>query len=49
MLDESETIPYSVKFLGANSTQYFLVQINNPTQPITKEWISMWGIKTIGG
>ena len=49
VLDESETIPYSVEFLGANSTQYFLVQINRPIKPITKEWISMWGIKTAGG
>lgn len=47
VLDESETIPYSVKFLGANSTQYFLVQVNNPTQPITKEWISMWRIQSV--
>lgn len=47
VLDESESIPYSVNFLGTNSTQYFLVQINNPAEPITKEWISMWRIQSV--
>ena len=43
-LDRSEEIPQSVKFLGTNGRDYFYVVVNGPTEQITKEWISQWGI-----
>lgn len=44
-LDRSEEIPQSVKFLGTNGRDYFYVVVNGPTEQITKEWISQWGIQ----
>ena len=48
VLNESENIPCSVKILGTNDQTYFYVAVYNPSETVSKEWISMWGIKTTG-
>ena len=45
-LDTSEELPQYVKFLGTNDSDYFYVVVNQPTEQITKEWISQWGIQS---
>lgn len=42
--DTSEELPQYVDILGTNDSDYFYIFVNQPTEQLTKEWISQWGI-----
>lgn len=44
--DTSEELPQYVDILGTNDSNYFYIFVNQPTELLTKEWISQWGIQT---
>ena len=46
-LDISAELPRYAKILGTNSSDYFYVTVISPTEQITKEWISQWGMQNI--